>query len=850
MEIRFISDKDLVELRGFAIGGVLLATLAYVCDSFTPLLFQVLVSFARTFGPPNRRPRDGNIMYPVGALIAHGVAFIVPFRGPTTIYFMGVLVLQSACATFIAYVYHDEPPGIELEAARSSCTGAGFYLVTAILLRNGKATISYLFRNIYACDPLSIKMFVTVCVVLGFRARFVDRPWDILRTTRNKISHLDDRFELLRLWLLGLFWKAVRKELEELDKRRSSFHDLPVYKYQNLGHYREIRLLRLKKRHLFSGAINSQILHVDLDDLPPYEAISYTWGEPSPSHEILVDGCRFPITTSLHELLHARSSFWRERLLWVDYICIKQGNSSEKAQQIPLMREIYHRASRTVVWLGDPYDAPLATAMLHDVVKSIQSPNYSTIAFYDYYYHQTNRPRWIALVKLFRHPYFSRVWVCQEIAVAKKLQLYHAGRYISWDTLIQAMSKTSHPHVRSLVQFQYEDLDSDYIDSFQNAKVLGLFRTLTVKSMSLPLGFALSYCASFESTNVEDRVFGLLGLSTDTSRSSIIREYGKPVRDVYTKAAETLLTSPENSIFILPYAGIGYARNMNNLPTWSPDWSTDQVGARLTTLYLPHTEYTLVSGVRYSASGRSEPQISIGPIPGSLQIKGVQVDVIRKLTTVLEPPRGTYESSEGDEIIQLCVIFHAEAFQLTREGVYDPYPSGQRRIDAFWRTIIADRSEEEHPAPSYYGQYYCIWLETYKLMLTGKPLHLLEPSIRQLQDPLARRAWPPTQRLVAANSDYCTRFAAASVSRRFCVTDGGYMGLVPPNAKVGDLVCIIFGMQTPYLLRPIVTTNHKEMSPPFNPLYQLVGECYIHGMMRGEMMMSTFGKEDTAFTVV
>jgi hypothetical protein len=193
MRIRFLSDENLVGLCGFAIGGVLLATLAHVCDSFTPLLFQVLVSFALTFGPPNCRPEDGNIMYPVGALIAHGVAFIVPSSVPTTTYSMGVLVLQRARTTFIAYVYHDEPSGIELEAAKSSCTGAGFYLVTAILLKNGKVTISYLFRNIYACDLLSIKVFVTICVVLGFRARFVDRPWDILRTTRNKISHLDDR---------------------------------------------------------------------------------------------------------------------------------------------------------------------------------------------------------------------------------------------------------------------------------------------------------------------------------------------------------------------------------------------------------------------------------------------------------------------------------------------------------------------------------------------------------------------------------------------------------------------------------------------------------------------------------
>jgi hypothetical protein len=61
--------------------------------------------------------------------------------------------------------------------------------------------------------------------------------------------------------------------------------------------------------------------------------------------------------------------------------------------------------------------------------------------------------------------------------------------------------------------------------------------------------------------------------------------------------------------------------------------------------------------------------------------------------------------------------------------------------------------------------------------------------------------------------------------RRFCVTAAGFMGLIPSGSKSGDLVCIIEGAPTPFILRSETNGN-----------YSLVGECYMHGMMDGGMV--------------
>ncbi|KAL8747764.1 MAG: hypothetical protein Q9190_000422 [Brigantiaea leucoxantha] len=61
-------------------------------------------------------------------------------------------------------------------------------------------------------------------------------------------------------------------------------------------------------------------------------------------------------------------------------------------------------------------------------------------------------------------------------------------------------------------------------------------------------------------------------------------------------------------------------------------------------------------------------------------------------------------------------------------------------------------------------------------------------------------------------------------NRQFCTTKKGYMGWAPPGAKSGDRICILFGGQTPFVVRPV-----KQG-------YELLGEAYVHGLMNGEAL--------------
>ena len=69
-------------------------------------------------------------------------------------------------------------------------------------------------------------------------------------------------------------------------------------------------------------------------------------------------------------------------------------------------------------------------------------------------------------------------------------------------------------------------------------------------------------------------------------------------------------------------------------------------------------------------------------------------------------------------------------------------------------------------------------------------------------------------------------FGITMPGRRFSTTREGYIGLAPSRTRAGDVVCVIKGANVPFILRP--RGENK---------YILVGECYFHGIMHGEVML-------------
>jgi hypothetical protein len=198
-----------------------------------------------------------------------------------------------------------------------------------------------------------------------------------------------------------------------------SDHD-NIFHYESLDSKTSFRLLELLPGDN-EAPTRCMITHHNIQKCPPYRAVSYRWGGIGDIHLITVNGSSFPIRHNLWHLFQQIRSPSEPLLLWIDAICIDQRSAHEKTTQIRLMGSIYRNAESTIVWLGVAADdSDLAMTSLQ------QAHNADTSVW------MWSAREWRALCKLFEREYWSRIWVIQEVVLARKVVLYCGNRQLAW----------------------------------------------------------------------------------------------------------------------------------------------------------------------------------------------------------------------------------------------------------------------------------------------------------------------------------------------------------------------------------------------------------------------------------
>jgi len=90
-----------------------------------------------------------------------------------------------------------------------------------------------------------------------------------------------------------------------------------------------------------------------LDETPEYEALSYVWGDDTTRFRVAVDNSPFFVTPNLYSALRHLRLKDRDRVLWIDALCINQADEAERTHQVSCIGDIYREASSVIVWLGE-----------------------------------------------------------------------------------------------------------------------------------------------------------------------------------------------------------------------------------------------------------------------------------------------------------------------------------------------------------------------------------------------------------------------------------------------------------------------------------------------------------------
>ena len=633
------------------------------------------------------------------------------------------------------------------------------------------------------------------------------------------------------------------------------------FRYRPLPTATSIRLLRV----LTITSPHDIEVHLETRDVRKkiyYNCLSYTWGNPTPSVPstsrssietvdwstpfipIICNGRTLLLSRSLCEALwYISRSPANAQLsrIWIDAVCIDQQNPTEKAAQVLLMNDIYRLAQLVIVWVGP---GSLDTKRALDTMRKLREvPQRRFRHAAGHHFEERNVYRrlgvvqidnddWNAVDAFFCRAWFGRAWIFQEAVLGRDLHvvchydiipwddIVHTSVFLNvsgWDTLI---GRETNPQARN---FTY---GAGYIsrsrDAVRENCGCGFLSEMATLDYFLERGRSL-----FRATDPRDMVYAVLGCSHPTIRDQIIPNYRKGVVDVYVEATWALLRCA-GTLRVLTAVEDASRREIQGLPSWVPDYSVASYPTPLQGLFQD-------GDGAYRASARLTQNLKIPNLKSRvLHCTGMLYDSVVDIgETHEELFFGRSNKTSLD-----CILI---PLALAIEGE-------KNAIEIFWRTLVGNTYDGFYPAPETVEDDFRAWVswKVSSLLHEGKSkqacfetLQCLDnlskidedqllPSVEAIYDcPVKHIGWDLDPDATPEEFPGALRFDHEScmimTGRRLIRTRNGLLGAGPLSMRLGDEIWIVPGVNVPLILRKVADDR-----------YNLVGEAYVHGIMRGE----------------
>jgi hypothetical protein len=233
------------------------------------------------------------------------------------------------------------------------------------------------------------------------------------------------------------------------------------------------------------------------------------------------------------------------------------------------MRDIYGSAHRVIGWLKVDPQIPLLPgplASLAEIVSTLESPDEIAQSFA----HGDLQRKLRAAVILLCNDFLFRTWIIQEVALAQNMVVKLGSEEILWKTFVEAVESFvwAYSFYGSFAVMPVT-FGNRMTEAGLNIQIMEQFRSSMARSPSglvgdhigLAMSELLLISANFECTDPRDRIFGVLGLSTETARNhkDLQIDYGEDVTETMVSMNATRFTLINESSFLLvELAGIGY----------------------------------------------------------------------------------------------------------------------------------------------------------------------------------------------------------------------------------------------------------------------------------------------------
>lgn len=377
--------------------------------------------------------------------------------------------------------------------------------------------------------------------------------------------------------------KPIKVELGTVLERQSGVQQnssvLAMELHNNAYEYSVLHEDQIRLVYLLPGLYHEDLVavleHTCLKQSPMYEALSYTWGTS-------VKGChmslktetgygRLAITSNLKAALLRMRSIEHTKAIWIDQVCINQDDILERSLQVPRMGVIYSSAYQVSIWIGEEDDDSRKGLSFLQIILSYLPPSEPTSNIKDdseYVLPMSALPiarseGWEALKRIFDRPWFRRVWVVQETAMAAQARVICGSFAVSWEDLARACR----------VQIRQESLRHGHnalesIDNTRRKRIEGRRDLYDILFMSY----------MFDCTDPRDKIYAMTGLADPLPKACMTFDYIRSTEEIYLRFAVELMLS-DNTLDLL-HCVVSHTM-LNHLPSWVPDWRSEPFVMRM-----------------------------------------------------------------------------------------------------------------------------------------------------------------------------------------------------------------------------------------------------------------------------
>lgn len=649
------------------------------------------------------------------------------------------------------------------------------------------------------------------------------------------------------------------------------------YVYESLPDESCIRLLRVLRKDPTTLLLHVELETRRLEQELLYNALSYTWGAPSEKAKdlgvtaarwctIICNDRTLLITENLLDFLTRLLTDYGEQFthpFWIDAISINQQDISERSLQLAMMTRIYRGARVVLIWLGEEDGETDDAIDLLRLVAETPLDLLKSDAYLDASYLPQLRDkdgiaaivdRWRVARSLLDRTWFYRMWVIQEVLVARQLLVICGSKMVAWSILAKASEKFEHldPHVGSR-------------SSEGRAYKLASCQTKLIDHGLVDLHEMMTLSTTFIASDPRDQVFALLGITKSSlweqgGPSDLLTNYRRPVSEIFTRVTRALVED-DSSLAAIVFFGRSY-EPCSNCPTWVPNWA--------------HSALTTVTVDRhYETAPNIDGHWSFSTDGRALGLEAYHISDIEDFATGTTIPYTQVVDTDETTAHTAHTMSQRPIFENKTKKlqdwirlIYGIRPTSTTHpFDVFWRTVLCDVAGDVSPTPTSHGLYFIAWtvlnmifgIENFlfdfdqplanriNTRIPSRPserpdmrdtemLALLESFLRITADSSAMTQHKPVlpSPSIPNMSEWAGRFLTKAISydrpqvfaqgSRLFKTSKLPLGHGNSRLTIGDSIFIVPGARLPVILRRAEESQH----------YHFVGPAYVHGVMHGE----------------